>query len=165
MSASADFLAPSALSMAGKNILFNIPSNCGSTESDIPVTVVFMVYGRWSIVDASLQTVQIPEIPSVKGCTYNEGFPAGSPSIWDSSKFDIILHSCKRRVENSCDQNVAFNVYLLIKFLCLCELGCEAVLGVVSLPKIKSQQTKHGGERSQNMPNSWTLGFRGECHD
>jgi len=42
----------------------------------------------------------------------------------------------KTRVENSCDQDAAFNACLLIKFLCLCELGGEAVLGVVSLPKI-----------------------------
>jgi hypothetical protein len=97
MSTSADFLAPSALSMASKNILSNIPSNCGSTESDIPVTVVFKVYGRRSIVDASLQAVQIPEISSVKDCTYNEACPAGSPSIWDSSQFDIILHSCQNK--------------------------------------------------------------------
>jgi hypothetical protein len=43
----------------------------------------------------------------------------------------------KTRVENSCDQDVAFNVCLFIKFLCLCELGCEAVLGVISLPRIR----------------------------
>jgi hypothetical protein len=98
MSAPADFLAPSALPMASKNILSNIPSNCGSTESDIPVTVVFKVCGRRNIGDASLQAVQIPEISIVKDCTYNnEGFPAGSPSIWDSSRFDIILHSCQNK--------------------------------------------------------------------
>lgn len=97
MSTPADYLAPSALSMASKNILSNIPSNCGSAESDIPVTVVFKVYGRRSIADASLQAVQIPEISCVKDCTYNEGFPAGSPSIWDSSPFDIMLHSCQNK--------------------------------------------------------------------
>jgi hypothetical protein len=97
MSTSADFLAPSALSLASKNISSNIPSNCGSTESDIPVAAVFKAYGRRSIVDASLQAVQIPVISSLMDCTYNEGFPAGSPSIWDSSQFDIILHSCQNK--------------------------------------------------------------------
>jgi hypothetical protein len=159
MSAPADFLAPSALSMASKNILSNIPSNCGSAESDIPVTVVFKVYGRRSIVDASLQAVQIPEISCVKDCTYNEGFPAGSPSIWDPSPFDIMLHSCQNKGweqlwSRCCVQCMSFYKILMLVWARL--WGC---LGGDQPP-----QNKNGGEH-KICPDSWTLGFLGERHD
>jgi hypothetical protein len=80
--------------MAGNNIFLNIPSNCGSTESDLPVTVVFKVDDRRIIVEGSLRSFQIPKISSVKDGTYDEGFPAGSSLIRDSCHFDIVRHSC-----------------------------------------------------------------------